>query len=173
AVTRTSAPMTEIWANSDGFVWNGSSIADRKTIFERYSADKDFSSTMHLQLLQGRNLDYDSYKTDSTAVLLNEAAVKVMRLKHPLGETIRNIYGPTQLHVIGVAKNFILGSPYEPVEPMIIGGPYIPFMVINFRISEHPSYGENLAKAEKVFTKYNPEYPFNVRFYDKEYLLKF
>jgi ABC-type antimicrobial peptide transport system permease subunit len=173
AVTRTSAPMTETWANSDGFVWNGSNIADRKAIFNLYSADNDFSSTMHLQLLQGRNIDYNSYKTDSTAVILNEAAVKIMRLKHPLGETIRNIYGSTQLHVIGVAKDFILGSPYEQVQPMIIGGPFVSFMVINFRISEHPSYGENLAKAEKVFLQYNPEYPFNVRFYDKEYMLKF
>lgn len=173
AVTRTSSPMTETWANGDGFIWNGSNIADRKTLFNMYSADKDFSGTMHLQLLQGRNIDNETYKTDSTAVILNEAAVRIMRLKHPLGETIRRAYGPTQLHVIGVAKNFILGSPYEQVEPMIIGGPFMPFMVINFRISEHPSYGENLAKAQKVFLKYNPEYPFNVRFYDKEYQLKF
>jgi ABC-type antimicrobial peptide transport system permease subunit len=173
AVTRTSAPMTEMWANGDGFVWIGSNVSDRKTTFNLFSADKDFSSTMHLQLLKGRNFDYDTYKTDSTGVILNETAVKIMRLKHPIGETIRSMWGPTQVHVIGVAKNFILGSPYEPVQPMIIGGPFMPFMVINFRISEHPSYGENLAKAEKVFLHYNPEYPFNVRFYDKEYQLKF
>jgi ABC-type antimicrobial peptide transport system permease subunit len=173
AVTRTSAPMTETWANSDGFIWNGSTVPDRKTVFNLFSADNDFSSAMHLQLLEGRNIDYDNFKTDSTAVILNEAAVKIMRLKHPIGETIRSMYGPTQVHVIGVAKNFILGSPYEQVQPMIIGGPFVAFMVINFRVSEHPSYGENLAKAEKVFLKYNPEYPFNVRFYDKEYLLKF
>ena len=173
AVTRTSAPMTETWANADGFIWTGSSAGDHKTIFNLYAADNDFASTMHMQLLQGRNIDYNNYKTDSMGVILNEAAVKVMRLKHPIGETIRSMWGPTQVHVIGVAKNFILESPYEPVQPMIIGGPFMPFMVINFRVSEHPSYGENLAKAEKVFLKYNPEYPFNVRFYDKEYQLKF
>lgn len=173
AVAQTSAPMTETWANSNGFIWKGSNSDDSKTNFNLYSADKDFSGTMHLQLLQGRNIDYDSYKTDSTAVLLNESAVDVMRLKHPVGEIIRNMYGTTSLHVIGVVKNFILESPYEPVAPMIIVGPIFGYMVINFRISEHPSYGENLAKAEKVFLTYNPEYPFNVRFYDKEYEQKF
>jgi ABC-type antimicrobial peptide transport system permease subunit len=128
---------------------------------------------MHLRLLQGRNIDFDTYKTDSTAVLLNEAAVKVMRLKHPVGEVLRTTYGGPELHVIGVVKNFILESPYQPIAPMMIMGPIWGYNVINFRINDVPSYGENLQKAEKVFLQYNPEYPFNVRFYDREYLLKF
>ncbi|GGB18725.1 ABC transporter permease [Puia dinghuensis] len=173
AVAQTSAPMTESWGNSNGFIWKESNTADTKSNFNLFSADEDFSATMNLQVLQGRNIDYDRYKTDSTAVLLNETAVKMMRLKHPIGEIIRNMYGGPQLHVIGVIKDFILENPYEPVAPMIIAGPVMGYMVVNFRINEHPSYGENLAKAERVFTKYNPQYPFNVRFYDKEYELKF
>ena len=172
-VAQTSAPMTEIWANGNGFVWKGSNTDDGKTNFNMYSADKDFSTTMNLQVLQGRSIDYDSYKTDSTAVLLNEAAVGEMRLKNPVGEVIRNMYGGPELHVIGVVKNFIIESPYQPINPMMIVGPVFGYDVINFRINEHPSYGENLQKAEKVFTQYNPQYPFNVRFYDKEYVLKF
>jgi ABC-type antimicrobial peptide transport system permease subunit len=173
AVAQTSAPMTEIWANGNGFVWKGSNTGDSKTNFNMYSADRDFSTTMNLQILQGRSIDCDTYKTDSTAVLLNEAAVKEMRLKHPVGEAIRNMYGGPELHVVGVVKNFIIESPYQPINPMIIVGPVFGYDVINFRINEHPSYGENLQKAEKVFTQYNPQYPFNVRFYDKEYVLKF
>src|SRR5882724_3932815 len=173
AVAQTSAPTTENWGNGNGFVWKESNNDDRKTNFNIFIADKDFSATMNLHLLQGRNIDYDSYKTDSTAILLNEAAVAEMRLKHPLDETITNVYFPVKLHVIGVVKNFILESPYEPVKPMIIAGPAFGYMVINFRISEHPSYGENLRKAEKIFSQFNPQYPFNVRFYDKEYAVKF
>lgn len=174
AVAQTSAPMTEKWADGNGFVWKESNSDDSKTNFNMFSADKDFSATMNLQLLQGRNIDYDDYKTDSTAVLLNEAAVKEMRLSRPVGEVIRSLYySPTSLHVIGVVKDFILESPYESVKPMMILGPWWGYSVINFRINEHPSYGENLQKAEKVFAQYNPQYPFNVRFYDKEYVLKF
>jgi len=173
AVAQTSAPMTENWGSGNGFVWTGSNASDNKTNFNIFSADKDFSTTMNLQILQGRNIDFDTYKTDSTAVLLNEAAVAEMRLKHPLDETITSIYFPVRLHVVGVVKNFILESPYARVNPMIIAGPAFGYGVINFRINEHPSYGENLKKAEKIFTQYNPEYPFNVRFYDKEYTVKY
>jgi putative ABC transport system permease protein len=173
AVAQTSAPMTENWGSGNGFIWKESNSEDNRTNFNIFSADRDFAATMNLQLLQGRNIDYDSYKTDSTAVLLNEAAVAEMHLKHPIGETIRSIYGPLQLHVIGVVKNFILESPYEAVKPMIIAGPAFGYGVINFRIGERPSFGENLKKAEKVFLQYNPQYPFNVRFYDKEYVVKF
>jgi len=172
-VAQTSAPMTENWGSGDGFAWKESNKEDSRTNFNLFSADKDFAATMNLHILQGRNIDYDSYKTDSTAVLLNEAAVAKMRLKHPVGEVIRYTYGGTVLHVIGVVKDFILESPYEPVRPMMIVGPVFGYGVINFRISGQPSYGENLRKAEKVFSQYNPEYPFNVRFYDKEYALKF
>ena len=173
AVAQTSAPMTEIWANGNGFVWKGSNTDDSKTNFNLYSADKDFSTTMNLQILQGRSIDYDNYKTDSTGVLLNEAAVNEMRLKNPVGEVIRSMYGGPVLHVIGVVKNFIIESPYQPINPMMIVGPIFGYSVINFRINERPSYGENLQKAEKVFSQYNPQYPFNVRFYDKEYAVKF
>ena len=173
AVAQTSAPMTENWADANDFIWTGSNIKDTKTNFNIFTADKDLSATMHLQLLQGRNIDCDTYRTDSTAVLLNEAAVKEMRLKHPVGEILRRTFGGPELHVVGVVKNFILESPYAPIKPMVIAGPLFGYMVINFRINEHPSYGENLRKAEKVFSQYNPEYPFNVRFYDKEYVLKY
>jgi ABC-type antimicrobial peptide transport system permease subunit len=173
AVAQTSAPMTENWGTTTGFMWKESNNDDVRTGFNIFSADKDFSATMHLQVLQGRNIDYDTYKTDSTGVLLNESAVKIMRLKHPIGEVIRTIFHAPDLHVVGVVKDFILESPYEPVAPMIIGGPIFGYTVINFRINDHPSYSENLQKAEKVFLQYNPEYPFNVRFYDQEYLLKF
>lgn len=173
AVAQTSAPMTESWGNGNGFIWKESTMEDRKSNFNLFSVDKDFSNTMSLQVLQGRNIDYESYKTDTTAALLNEAAVAEMHLKHPVGEIIRTMYDKTQLHVVGVVKNFILESPYEPVKPMIIIGPLFGYNVINFRINDRPSYGENLRKAEKVFAQYNPEYPFNVRFYDKEYAVKF
>jgi len=171
AVAQTSAPMTESWGDSWGFSWEGSTASDLKTDFNMFSADDDFTRTMNVTVLQGRNIDIKNYKTDSTACLLNEAAVKAMRLKNPIGQTIKN--GNINLHVVGVIKNFIMGTPYQPVTPMIIGGPSFGYNVINFRLNTQPSYAANLAKAETVFKLYNPQYPFNCRFYDQEYDLKF
>jgi ABC-type antimicrobial peptide transport system permease subunit len=170
-VALTSAPMTEVWANSDGFNWQGSESGDTKTVFNLFSVDNDFSKTMNLQILSGRNIDIQQYKTDSTAVLLNETAVKVMRMKNPVGQNITG--NGITLHVIGIVKDFILESPYTPVSPMFIIGPSFGYSVINFKLNPNPTIAASLAKAEKVFKQYNPQYPFNCRFYDKEYALKF
>ncbi len=170
-VTETNAPLTETWSSSDGFQWDANADADKKVNFKLFSADNDFSSTMKLSLLQGRNIDVEHYKTDSFAILLNETAVKQMGLKKPIGQTVTG-FGIT-FHVIGVVKDFIIESPYSPVSPMLILGPVFGYNVINFKINPNPSFAANLEKAEKVFKQYNPQYPFNVRFYDAEYALKF
>jgi putative ABC transport system permease protein len=171
AVAQTSAPMTENWNDNNGFSWDGSMSSDEKTGFIIFSADNNFSKTMDLKILQGRSIDVQNYKTDSTAVLLNETAVKVMRLKDPVGKTISN--NSYTLHVIGVVKDFILENPYSPIAPMLIAGPSVDYHVINFRLNPNPSAAVSLQKAEKVFKQYNPDYPFSCRFYDLEYAKKF
>lgn len=171
AVAQTSSPITEAWGDSWGFTWNGSTEDDKKTDFIMYGADGDFTKTMGTKVIKGRGIDVNIYKTDSTACLLNETAVKVMRLKDPIGQVIRA--GRDSVHVVGVVKDFILTTPYEPIQQMIIGGPAFGFMVINFKLNPNPSIAANLQKAEAVFKQYNPQYPFNVRFYDQEYDKKF
>ena len=53
------------------------------------ASDADFAKTMGVKILQGRDIDIYKYPTDSTAVLLNESAVKVMRLKNPIGASYK------------------------------------------------------------------------------------
>ena len=171
AVTATSGPMTELSSNGSGYSWQGSEADDKKIIFNTYTADDDFSKTMKITVLQGRDIDLKNYRTDSTAVLLNQTAVKVMHLKNPLGATVKG-NGKT-LHVVGIVKDFILESPYEPVHPMIIIGPVFPFYVINFRLNPNPGVMDNITKAQQVFKRYNPNYPFDIHYYDQEYALKF
>ena len=47
------------------------------------------------------------------------------------------------------------------------------FNVIHIKFNNVHSTSENLAKAETIFKKYNPEYPFNYEFVDQEYATKF
>jgi ABC-type antimicrobial peptide transport system permease subunit len=171
AVAATSAPITEHWSDSWGFAWAGSNATDAKTDFNIFSAEKDFTATMGLKVLQGRDIDVDKYKSDSTAVLLNEAAVKMMRLKSPVGQTITG--NGSTLHVVGVLKDFIVETPYQPIRPMIIAGPSYGYDVINFKLNPSLPMETTIAKAEQVFKQYNPQYPFNYKFYDSEYARKF
>ena len=170
SVTKTSAPITEGWSNSWGFGWQGKDPND-KTVIDRYCADDDICKTAGLQLVQGRDIDLDKYPTDSLAIILNESAVTHMKLKNPIGEIIED--NGKKWHVVGVIKDFILKSPYRPVEPMVIEGASGWFNVVQVKFNDVKSTRENLAAAETVFKKYNPNYPFEYNFVDEQYAKKF
>jgi putative ABC transport system permease protein len=170
AVTKTSAPMTEGWSDTWGFTWDGKNEKE-KLDFNLFNVDGDFTKTMGLKIVDGRDIDIKTYPSDSLAVLLNQAAVKVMGFKQPLGQVLR--YDNKKMVVVGVVKDFILQSPYEPVKPMIIQGPKSWFNVIHFKLNEKNTTAENLKLAEAVFKKFNSEYPFEYHFVDEEYTKKF
>ncbi|MBI1783071.1 MAG: FtsX-like permease family protein, partial [Sphingobacteriales bacterium] len=170
SVTKTSAPITEGWSNSWGIEWQGKNPHD-KTVIDRYCADDDICKTAGLQIVQGRDIDLDKYPTDSLAMLLNESAVKHMKFTEPLGQIIKD--NDKDWHVVGVVKDFILKSPYRPIEPMIIEGAAGWFNVIQIKMNTIKSTRKNLAAAEAIFKKYNPNYPFEYKFVDEQYAKKF
>jgi ABC-type antimicrobial peptide transport system permease subunit len=172
AVTKLFSPMTRTWGSVAGFSWPGSVEADKKINFLQFESDADFIQTTGTRLLRGRDIDLNVYPTDSTAVLLNESAVKAMRLDDPVGKMIRNGQG-VDCHVVGVLKDFIIESPYEAVEPMIIQGLSTTYPVLHFRLNPENPVSVDLKKAEMVFKRYNPQYPFEYYFTDEAYNNKF
>jgi len=175
SITRCANPITKRWRDSWGFSWQGSTKEDERIDFVRLGSDADFVRTIGVKLLEGRDIDGYNYASDSNAVVLNESAVKVMRLKNPLGQTIRSTDGTEQLHVIGVVKDFILESPYEKdINPMMICGPAYNFgYAVHIKLNPANPVTTNLARIEKVFKQYNPQYPFEYVFVDESYAKKF
>jgi len=170
AVTKTSAPLTQGWSDSWGFEWAGKDPKD-KTDFDRYCADEDLVKTAGFKIVQGRDFNLKSYITDSTAIILNESAVKVMGFKDPIGQTIKD--NGINWHVVGVISDFILQSPYYPTKPMVIEGGKGWFNTIHFKLNPNNTTADNLKKAAVIFKKYNPEYPFEYKFIDDDYAAKF
>lgn len=170
AISKTSSPLTESWSDSWGFEWEGKDPND-KTDFNRYCTDGNLVKTAGMTIAQGRDIDLKTYPSDSTAIILNESAVKAMGFKKPIGQIIRD--NDITWHVVGVIKDFILQSPYEPMYPMVIEGPKGWFNVIHIKFNSNNSIRQNLAATEKVFKQYNPMYPFEYRFVDEEYAKKF
>jgi hypothetical protein len=121
-------------------------------------------------MLAGRDFSREFF-TDSTGLVLNEAAVKYMGLKDPVGQTI--FWYGKPFRVIGVAKDMVMGSPYLPVEQAIfyidhtIGG------ILNIKINPSISAHEALTKIESICKIYSPEEPFNYKFADEVYAHKF
>ncbi|HLY68118.1 MAG TPA: FtsX-like permease family protein, partial [Puia sp.] len=174
SVTRTASPITERWNSSSGYKWQGSTAEDNRTNFIDLGSDADLSKTVGLKILQGRDIDVYKNPTDTFAVLLNESAVKTMHLKNPVGQIIRRTNYVEQWHVVGVVKDFILESPFEAsINPMMIKGPSHFFQVIHFKLNPANPTAVNIAKAEAIFKKYNPQYPFEYYFADDVYDRKF
>jgi putative ABC transport system permease protein len=172
SVTKTSAPITEGWSSGGGN-WQNMPAND-KTEFNFFNIDENIIKTAGLTLVQGRDFDLKNYPTDSNAAIINEAALKVMNFKQPLGQIIDTGSWNTQWHVIGVVKDFIIQSPYDPVKPMIIQGPKANwFNVLHVKFNHANSIAANIAAMEKVFKEYNPEYPFEYYFVDEKYAVKF
>jgi len=172
SVTLSANPITQRRSDSWGFHWPGSTEADTKVDFIRMGADADFVKTMGATLLQGRDIDIHDYPYDTSSILLNESAVKAMRLKDPIGKIVER-EGETW-HVVGIVKDFILESPFEmQVHPTMITGPNPYFQFIHFRLNPANSITANVAKVKKIFSQYNPQYPFECIFTDEAYAKKF
>ncbi|HMI59846.1 MAG TPA: ABC transporter permease [Puia sp.] len=173
SVSKTGGPITKHWSDGWGYSWDGSTEQDKKVDFISFTVDANFTRTMGATLISGRDIDIYKYPTDSTAVLLNEAAVKTMRLKNPVGMTLSR--GKEESwHVVGVVKDFILESPFSrDIAPMVIAGPKLYGHVIHIKFNPANSTSANLEKAEKIFRQYNPRYPFEYVFTDESYANKF
>lgn len=168
AITRTLSPITDIWWRSPSPDWEGKP-AGANIIFSGEMADVEFTKTMGIKMLQGK--DFSGTPSDSSAMILNKAAIEVMNLKNPVGMQMR--YGGRNYQVIGVTENVIMGSPFEAVDPMVVIFNPNAANSISIRLNKSIQPQQAMASIEGVFKKYNPAYPFEYRFVDEEFGRKF
>ncbi len=155
SVTRTNSPVTDIWSNTDRYSWEGKA-PDQHVGFAQFLSDDDFTQTMGIKVIAGRDINTKMYPTDSTAVLLTESAVKQMGLKQPIGRIIKGEFN--DWHVVGMVSDFIPGNPFQPIVPIVLQGPNKDwFGAVSFRLKNTSK--EELDKVAQVFKKYNPDYP--------------
>jgi len=164
------APLTQSWSVGSSLSWQGKDPGMRIS-FDRSTTDGNLAKTMGIRFVAGRDIDIKNYPTDSTACVVNESAVKLMKFKNPIGQLIFD--DPVSWHIVGVIKDFILTSPYEPTRPIIFKGPKYGRNVMNIKFSSDRTMDRNIATAEEIFRKYNPSYPFEYHFIDEEYARKF
>ncbi|MET3126046.1 ABC-type antimicrobial peptide transport system permease subunit [Arcicella rosea] len=169
SICETSGPTTESWSSSSAFEWPGkdpNQLAEIPIVGTSY----DYGKTIGWQMKEGRDFS-KAFATDSSSVILNESAVKLMGLKNPIGKTITWFKQP--FTVIGVVKNVIMQSPYEQVKPTIYNFNKEDVAYILAKINPEMSASMALSKIKTVFDKYNPSQPFDYNFVDEEYAKKF
>jgi putative ABC transport system permease protein len=111
------ASMTFQGSNNRGHEvkWEGKNPGE-DIFFNFIAGSHDLPATMGLEVVDGRNFS-KAISTDTSAILLNETAVRQMNLKNPVGQYIetRNMKGT----VIGVLKDFHFESLHSTIGPVI------------------------------------------------------
>jgi ABC-type antimicrobial peptide transport system permease subunit len=173
SVTKTMAAIAQDGYHSWGLRWANEIPKDTNTTITLFSTDADLAKTAGLRLVDGRDIDINKYPSDSFSVVLNETAVRLMGFKNPVGQVIYNPFENVKWNVVGVVKDYITNSPYEEIPPIVVMGPGAWFNTMHIKLSAANSTGANLAKAERIFKRYNPTYPFDYQFVDQEYARQF
>jgi putative ABC transport system permease protein len=111
-------------------------------------------------------------------VILNEAAVRYMGWKRAAGETLIDINAEDgairwSKTIIGVVKDMVMESPYEPVRPTIFYFKSQSASLMNVRIDPAVSAVDALARIESVVKSIVPSALFTYKFVDDEYAAKF
>lgn len=170
SVTRTNSPILDVWNNNDSYEWPGKDPAARQS-FAEFVTDKDFAKTLQLPIIKGRDIDVSRYPADTLAILLNEHAAKSMGFANPIGQQVKSWKG--NLHVVGVVKNFVTGSPYLQSLPVVIQGATKQFGTVTLKLNNNNSTANNIKTVAAIFKKHNPDYPFDCKFYDQSYSVMF
>jgi putative ABC transport system permease protein len=107
------------WMSTDSYT-RSNSQDQTPYPFQYFSVDTGFKKVFNFKLKEGRWFS-DKYLDDKKAIILNEAAVKVMGLTNPIGEEFHETLSPSQkYHLIGVVNNFNFRSLHHSVEPLLI-----------------------------------------------------
>lgn len=168
AVAKSNSPITEIWSNN--FLgWPGKP-EDRKVMFSTIACEYDYSKTMGIRMLEGRDFS-EEIASDSSAIIINKAALDLMQLKDPLGQQL-DLWGKKKT-LIGIINNVIMESPDKVVRPL--------FMIfdpgwsnsVTIRLEKTRDIQSAIKTVETIFKKYNPAYPFDYEFADEEFRKKF
>lgn len=168
-MSQSSGSVTVQYGGTTDIQWRGK-VPDARPLVMRNAVSHDYGRTIAWEIKEGRDFSRD-FPNDSAAIILNEAAVKLMGFQHPLNEFVK--HGGKEYRVIAVVKDMIKEDPFKPVNPSFFRLNYNEVSTVNLRLSTQVSTGDALAKVAAVFKKYNPSSPFLYNFADEAYGKKF
>jgi ABC-type antimicrobial peptide transport system permease subunit len=126
-------PVTTVAFVMNGYDWTGTG-PDLQSGFPTVYVSHDYGKTIGWQFVEGRDFSKD-FASDTATIVLNEAALKYMNLKDPIGKTIRwTVFDRTKTFtVIGVIKDMLMESPYHAIRKTIYMLDTNPGNVVNVR----------------------------------------
>jgi putative ABC transport system permease protein len=157
------------WGTNMGYSWRGKDPSLMES-FGNNAATPEFGKVVGWQLVEGRDFSR-AMATDSDAYIINETAARYMGFKHPVGEIVKR--GESTHIIIGVVKDIVSQSPFEPVRQTIYSLDTTTMRYVNVRVRPQAGMERALAAIGAVFKKYAPEDPFEYTFADEDFAKKF
>jgi ABC-type antimicrobial peptide transport system permease subunit len=163
--------LTNIFATNGGFTWTGKNPSMQDEFVSNF-VTPEFGKVTGWKIIQGRDFSRDM-PADDHPIIINETAVRYLNLKNPVGEVLTRDHGNERYTIVGVVKDMINESPFEPVRQMIFFLTKHFFNTVNIRVGPQASMPRAIAAIRDAFTKYNPQEIFEYQFADQEYAKKF
>jgi len=166
-----SSSTSVIWDIWSGYSWRGKNPAVQGD-FASIGVSPGYGRTLGWKFVAGRDFSRN-LATDSSAAVINEAAVAFAGFKNPIGEPIKRADGRV-FTVIGVVHDVVVNSPYERVQQTIYTY-WHDYDRVYFFIRTKPgvAFGAALPAIRGAFQRAVPTEPFDYQFPDEEYAKKF
>jgi ABC-type antimicrobial peptide transport system permease subunit len=170
-ITKASSPLTGIYWHTGIEKWPGKGAGELGINTGGVTVTDNYFKTVGMKLIEGRDFSPE-WSSDTSNVIVNEAAIKRMGLKSPIDQIITYDGASGPVRIIGVVQDALMESPYTPVEPTVFnhgrGGNFV-----IYRLTAGINPHEAMSKIKKVFDKYNPAFPFEYVFVNEAYGQKF
>ncbi len=148
--------------------WDDNKTAHMTPLF----TDHDLVETLRLEVVDGRDFSR-SLSTDSSAFLINEAAVRMLGWETPVGKrlTMPGATGQEDTRtgeVIGVVADFHYASLHDEIAPMalLIYPRPLPALAVRLQPDDLP---RTLAFLEATWRRFQPGKPFQYTFLDDDF----
>ncbi|HZK63513.1 MAG TPA: FtsX-like permease family protein, partial [Puia sp.] len=126
--------------------------------------DNDYIKTLGMKIVAGRNFSPDM-RTDSQAVIINQALAQKLNLKDPIGKRIAN--GGATFPVIGVVEDFNFESLRDHIGGLVMhlgSSPSIISVKTNTANMSH-----TMGSIAAVWKTFSPGQPLRYRFLDESF----
>ena len=167
SITTATSPATDIWWHTDIDQWPGKEAGETVEMGAIIESG-DYFKTMGMNLKEGRDF---AGTYDSTSVIFNEAAIKRLRIKNPVGQKIKD-FGK-EFTIVGVVKDALMISPFKAADPTMFYIQSDPQNNIMYRLSPNIKTQDAITQLTAIFNKYDPAYPYDYSFSDQQYASKF
>ncbi|MEO6631783.1 MAG: FtsX-like permease family protein [Mucilaginibacter sp.] len=168
-MAEADAPPNKVAGTTGGVGWPGKD-PNLDVGFSQEDISYDYGKTIGWEFSAGRDFSR-SFLSDSSAVIINQAAADFMSMKKPTDNYI-TFYGQ-KFKVIGVTKDIINRSPYGQVPPMVYFLAKWPGGCLLLKIIPEMSAGKAISNIASVLKTENPQQPFEYHFVDQEYAKEF